>query len=410
MSNLAVFMVWSLLSTLFLSSNALDYINGSTSAEESISDGSAIVSEENNSLSDLDELQTVHSSLVDAKTSKASKKPPSLDFSLTGSKTVSPGSQITYTIKFKNKLERDVDLVITEDYSPGTVFMKSDPEPDSGTDNTWTIKGLHSSSKVKKIKITVKVPKSTCDADIEGSVSGIGYSSVHRTLSTNHPSYKIINQVTLSYESVKKTLALTTKIKPVDGVDIDFSEHGSGDYNSNEMLSLSSSSLSADQKLQAKSTFALVNISSHPLKYNSSWYAKRASENRITKTALKEKYLHADALNSSSSAEIHKKETRMETESNFSGIAEFDSKGKDVTVDEMYVGIFKTRNKEIERYNSSTKHLSKDWLEGCDDEQATVIVDENDTENDAENDTETETGNETDEVGPSIEIINPSQT
>lgn len=116
MSNLAVFMVWSLLSTLFLSSNALDYINGSTSAEESISDGSAIVSEENNSLSDLDELQTVHSSLVDAKTSKASKKPPSLDFSLTGSKTVSPGSQITYTIKFKNKLERDVDLVITEDY------------------------------------------------------------------------------------------------------------------------------------------------------------------------------------------------------------------------------------------------------------------------------------------------------
>jgi hypothetical protein len=100
----------------------------------------------------------------------------------------------------------------------------------------------------------------------------------------------------------------------------------------------------------------------------------------------------------------------METESNFSGIAEFDSKGKDVTVDEMYVGVFKTRNKEIERYNSSSKHLSKDWLEGCDDEQATQIVDENDTENDAENDTETETGNETDEVGPSIEIIDPSPT
>jgi hypothetical protein len=196
----------------------------------------------------------------------------------------------------------------------------------------------------------------------------------------------------------------------VDGANIDFSEHGSGDYSSNEMLSLSSSRLSADQNMRAKGTYALVNISSHPLSYNSSWYANRVCENRITKSTLREKYLHADALNSSSSAEIHKKETRMETESNFSGIAEFDSKGKDVTVDEMYVGVFKTRNKEIERYNSSTKHLSKDWLEGCDDEQATQIVDENDTENDAENNTETETGNETDEVGPSIEIIDPSPT
>jgi hypothetical protein len=236
MNNLAVFMAWSLLATLFLSSNALDNIDGSTTAEGSIWDNSAIVSEDNNSDSILDESQTVNFSLVDAKTSKASKKPPSLDFSLTGSKAVSPGSQITYTIKYKNKLERDVDLVITEDYSPGTVFMKADPVPDSGTDNTWTIKGLHSSSKWKKVKITVKVPKSTCDAEIEGSVSGIGYSSVRRTLSTNHPSYKIINQVTLSYEAVKKTLAITTKIKPVDGVDIDFSEHGSGDYNSNELV------------------------------------------------------------------------------------------------------------------------------------------------------------------------------
>jgi hypothetical protein len=403
MNNLAVFMVWSLLATLVLSSNSLDNLDSSNTIEGSISDNNAIVSEENNSNGVLDESHSVNSSLMDAKPTKASKKPPSLDFSLTGSKAVSPGSQITYTIKYKNNLKRDIDLVITEDYGPGTVFMKSDPEPDSGTDNTWTIKGLHPSSKWIKIKITVKVPKSTCEAEIEGSVSGIGYSSVHGTLSTNRPSYKITNQVTLSYEAIKKTLLITTTIKPVDGANIDFSEHGSGDYSSNEMLSLSSSRLSADQNLRAKGTFALVNISSHPLSYNSSWYANRVCENHITKATLREKYLHANALDLDSSAEVHKKETWMETESNFTGIAEFASKGKNIAVDEMFIGMFKTRNKEIERYNSSSKHLSKDWLEGCDDNPNNQMVDENVTEND--------TGNETDqEVVSSNEIIDPETT
>lgn len=391
MSNLAVFMVWSLLATLFLSSNALDDIDGSITAEGSISDNNAILPEENNSSGPLDALHPFHSvnsSLMDVKPTKTSK-PRSLDFSLTGSKAVSPGSQITYTIKFKNNLKRDVDLVITENYSPGTVFMKSNPEPDSGTDNTWTIKGLHPSGKWRIIKIKMKVPKSTCEAEIEGSVSGSGYSSVHRSLSTNRPSYKITNYVTLSYEDIKRTLSVTTTIKPVDGVDIDFSEHGSGDYSSDETLSLSSSSLSADQKLQTKGNFALVNISSHPLIYNSGWYANRFFENRITKATLREKYLDTNPLNLGSSGGIRKKETWMKTESNFTGIAEFTSKGKNIAVDEMFVGMFKTRNKEIERYNSSSKHPSKGWLEGCDDDPNNLVANENETVTEAEPENET---------------------
>ena len=408
MINLAVFLVWSILATSVISSNALDDLDSRITIEGSIPDNNAIASEEINSSGVLDESHSINSSLMDVKTTTTkSKKPPSLGFSLTGSRAVSPGSQITYTIMYKNNLKRDIDLVIAEDYGPGTVFMKADPVPDSGTDNLWTIKGLHPSSKWIKIKITVKVPKSTCEAEIDGSVSGIGYSSVHRSLSTDRPSYEITNQVTLSYEAVKKTLLITTTIKPVDGANIDFSEHGSGDYSSNEILSLSSSKMSADQNMRAKGTFALVNISSHPLSYSSSWYADRFCENRITKAMLREKYLHADTLNLGSSAGTHKKETWMETESNFTGIAEYASKGKNIAVDEMFIGMFKARNKEIERYNSSSKHLGKDWLEGCNDDPNNQIVDENYTEND----TETETGNQTDEVvGSSNEMIDPETT
>lgn len=402
MNNLAVFMVWSLLATLVLPGCSFNGLDTSNTIEGSIADNSAIVLEENNSNGILDESRSGNFSLAGAKPAEKSKKPPSVDFSLTGSKTVSPGSQITYTIKYRHNLKKDIDIVIAEDYGPGTAFIKSDPEPDSGTDNTWTIKGVHPSSKWTKLKITVLVPKSTCEAEIEGSVSGIGYSSVHRTLSTNRPSYRITNHVTLTYEAIKKRLSITTTIKPVDGANIDFSEHGSGDYSSNERLSLTSSKLSADQNLRAKGSYALVNISSHPLSYSSGWYANRLCENHITKATLREKYLQANTLNLGSSAEIHKKETRMETESNFTGIAEFASKGKSITVDEMFVGMFRARNKEIERYDSSGKHLSKDWLKGCDDDPDNLSVDENDTE--------TENGNETDEDGPIAEIIDPFTT
>jgi hypothetical protein len=36
-----------------------------------------------------------------------------------------------------------------------------------------------------------------------------------------HPSYSITNLVTLSYESIKKTLSITTTIEPVDGATIE---------------------------------------------------------------------------------------------------------------------------------------------------------------------------------------------
>jgi hypothetical protein len=101
MNNLAVFMAWSLIATLVLSSNSLDDLNRSDTIEGSISDNGPIVSEENFSNGVLYDSHSFNSSLTYAKPTTTSKKPPSLDFSLTGSKAVSPVSQITYTIKIK---------------------------------------------------------------------------------------------------------------------------------------------------------------------------------------------------------------------------------------------------------------------------------------------------------------------
>lgn len=106
---------------------------------------------------------------------KSKKTSPPVSFTVTGSKSVSPGSQITYIIIFRNNLDHNIDLVIAEAYDPRTIFVKANPDPDQGTNNMRTITGLHPSSKYQTIKITMKIPKSTSKAEIDGTVSGEHY-------------------------------------------------------------------------------------------------------------------------------------------------------------------------------------------------------------------------------------------
>lgn len=391
MNNFKAFMIWSLLATTIVSSSAIlsDKINEpyiDTSVDGITEVDGYIMPEENYSNIGNNSHQ-LDSPIINALAITKSKKTPSISFSLTGSKSASPGSKITYTIKFKGSMEDDVYLVITDDYGPGAVFMKADPAPDTGTDNTWTIKKLHPSSKWNTIKVTVKVPKSACQAAIEGSVYGVGYSSVHKVLSNDHPDYRLTNFVTISYKGIKRTLSIATNIRPVNGETVDFSEHGSGKYSSKEVLSLSSSKVSADQDIEAESTNAQVNVSGNPLNYSSSWYANRICDNRNTKTLVSEKYLQANSLTLGFDAEIHKKETKMRSDSNFTGIAEYSLKGKNISLDDMFIGRFKIRNKAIEKYSSGSKHPKTDWLCGCNDSQDYQTTDDDDSENDAENET-----------------------
>jgi len=76
-------------------------------------------------------------------------------------------------------------------------------------------------------------------------------------------------------------------------------------------------------------------------------------------------YLNASILNLGNNAGIHKVETWMESDSNFTGIVKYASKGKNIALSEMFIGRFKARNKEIEMYNSRSWHPSNDLLDGC---------------------------------------------
>jgi hypothetical protein len=239
--------------------------------------------------------------------------------------------------------------------------LEANPSPDPGTKGVWTFKQLPP-GQYGQIKIVVRTHKLACKAEISGTVSGNGLASVARTLSTDQPGYKVNNLVILSTGKSVISASATTSVKPVSGAISSFNEHGSGSYNSTDTMSLSPSKIFISQNLKVNSSTAPINISGRPLHYNSSWSVDRICRNHLTKASISERFIQANFLTLDSSAGIQKKKTWMETNSNFSGIEEYDFKGSGRTIDQILIGSFAAKNRGIEWQNSSNKYADKAGL------------------------------------------------
>ncbi len=75
----------------------------------------------------------------------------------TGPASAKKGDEITYTIEYKNESNfNETNLVITETYPSEVEFISSNPAPDTGTNNKWTIDTLEADGE-GTIEITVKI-------------------------------------------------------------------------------------------------------------------------------------------------------------------------------------------------------------------------------------------------------------
>lgn len=285
-------------------------------------------------------------------------------------KSVSPGEKISYIITYGNNLQEPIDLVIVERYDPGIIFQWSDPLPDTGTNNIWTIRDLPP-GKFGQIKIVARTSKLACKADISGSVIGKGMASVSRELSTNQPGRQVVNYVTINSAKFSISAKATTAINLVAGYISSFDEHGSGSYSSKDSINYAPSKISVKQDMIVKESSAPFNLSDSALFYNSSWYANHECGSRISGSSIRESYLNAEFLNLSREAGLHsassasRRETWMVSESNFSGIAEYDMRRKDIAAYEMLIGSFEIINKGSAWKNTSRQYPKKEWLQCC---------------------------------------------
>ncbi len=235
---------------------------------------------------------------------------------------ISQGGKITYTITYGNDLTVPLtNLVIVEEFDPRMTLLSADPPPDRGTNNVWTI-GTLPPGHYGQIVLVMKMQKQNFVADVDGRVSGTGFVSVRRRFTMERSPHLIINQVRIFCDQFESGGRVETPVRAIIGTTLSFSEHGSGSYDSEEVLSYKSSRMKMEREFDAVQAPAVLNLSfGRALSYNSSWYASHLCMDEKRGSIIREQYLYADRLNCTGLAEVRSTRLILDSESNFSGMA-----------------------------------------------------------------------------------------
>jgi len=263
---------------------------------------------------------------------------------------ISQGNKITYIITYGNDLNDTTltNMVIVEDYDPRMTLLSADPPPDPGTNNVWTI-GNVSPGCYGRIVLVMKMLKQNFVADVDGRVSGTGFVSVRRRFTTERSPHTISNQVRISCDQLERRGIVETPVRPIVGTTLSFSEHGSGSYESEEVLSYMTSRMKMNREFDAVQAPSVLNLSfGRTLGYNSSWYASHLCMDEKRGSIIREQYLYADRLNCTGTAEVRSTRLILDSESNFSGMAIYEieshTKDRDAALTSVFEGSYSLRS------------------------------------------------------------------
>ena len=280
------------------------------------------------------------------------------------SRSVSPGSEITYTITYGNNQLRPVDLVVTEKYDPRTIFIRAVPAPDPGSTNIWTFPNLPPGAH-GQIVIKMKTAKPSAQANIRGTVSGQGYTSVSGQISTDNPAYQVSNSVTLSSPGFNLTETASTTVKPIEGSVLKYGEHGPGAYRSQEKLVYSSASISAYRDINGSGSDAAFNLTPRSVHFQGGWQARLQGENMIRDIGWNERYYQGSLCNLSSRLLLGKSISYLDVAAQFTGMADRASHWKGMVTDQRLSGSFVITSKAAEKWTNRTYKPQDAGLDCC---------------------------------------------
>ena len=264
-------------------------------------------------------------------------------------KRISQGGKITYTITYGNDLLVPItNLVIVEDFDPRMSLLSADPPPDPGTKNVWTI-GTLLPGEYGKIVLVMKMEKQNFVADLEGRVSGNGFVSVRRRFTTDRSPHLIVNQVRISCDQFERRGRVETPVRSIVGTTLSFSEHGSGEYESEEISSYRSSRMKMERSFDAVKEPVAINLSfGRALGYNSSWHATHVCLDDKRGSIIRERYLYAENLNLTGQAEVRSTRLKLGSLSNFTGTAIYDieshTKDRDAAITSLFRGSYSLKS------------------------------------------------------------------
>jgi len=277
--------------------------------------------------------------------------------------SVERGKKVKYTIEVCNNYNAIMhDVKVKDAFNRDVEFVSADPAPiqeygkgDRFSEIIWTF-GSIEPDECEVITLEVIVPEmQDFEFGMEHSVSGEGFVNVANDYTTAPPEYGLINVVNVS-ASINDELfeASDSAIVGVTdpGTELSTREHGSGGYESEELVEVKTEDKSIEMSKDVSATYAATTLglyNDRSVVYSSRWTETAAGKNSITGTTMSEAYRYATSIDRDSHFKLDETSTSMAFESEFDGMGSFrifqkpttEGDPADFESEETYSGSFK---------------------------------------------------------------------
>ena len=280
--------------------------------------------------------------------------------------SVERGKKVKYTIKVCNLDNADMTNVVIEDaFSRDVEFVSADPPPirdysdgERLREILWTFDSINSRDCLPEITLEVIVPKmQDFEFGMEQRVRGVGFVNVANDYTTAPPQYALTNVVKVTAKNSTNSLIEASASATVGvsdpGTELSTREHGSGSYESEDLVAVKTAEKSIEMAKEVSATYATTAIglyNNRSVTYSSRWTQTASGKNRITGTSMSEAYRYATSINRDSHFKIDEMGTSMAFEAEFEGMGSFRAFKKptsgvtaDFESEETYLGSFKVR-------------------------------------------------------------------
>ncbi|KUK94172.1 MAG: Conserved repeat domain protein [Methanothrix harundinacea] len=258
--------------------------------------------------------------------------PPKINVNKTAlQKSVRPGDEITYIIEINYTKQGEpinsTSVTVNDTFSRPVEFVSADPWPVKWGDR-WQ-RWVEETDENGRINITlvVRTKKQDFTFDMEQGISGEGFVNVASDYDTAPPSYILTNVVTVRDANSSDVMNKTSETVFVGevGTELSTREHGSGSYDSEEVLRMRTENKSISMEKDVSATYAPTTLglyNGRVVEYSSRWSQEARAKNRITGASMTEAYRYATSIDRESKFFLDRNESVMEIDSEFDGMAE----------------------------------------------------------------------------------------
>ncbi|MEA2045362.1 MAG: prenyltransferase/squalene oxidase repeat-containing protein [Euryarchaeota archaeon] len=247
---------------------------------------------------------------------------------------VDRGKKVNYTIKVCNWDNAPMTNVVVEDvFSRDVKFLSASPSPSGGNYDQertdliiWRFDEI-GAGQCKEINLQVRaLEMQDFKFGMEQGIEGEGFVNVVNDYSTSPPRYVLENCVNVTaHDGAGKAVSASdcANVLVTDpGTELRTREHGSGDYESDELINLQTENKSIEMFKDVSAEYKTTTLGlyrNRSITYSSRWTQDACAKNRITPASMHESYKYATNIDRDSYMMLDEKGSVMEVDSEFEG-------------------------------------------------------------------------------------------